>query len=135
MQCISLIPILATLLTQAATAASHDYSQYAGYSLAQWEEMRQEVCGREFGHSAERKTNCDNLINAPDNWVNPKNRYVNLLSTLAPEIKATAKLYDIDPRALVGAILAEDTINDDPADRLQQFLVQTKITPTGTIGG
>ena len=65
----------------------------------------------------------------------PKTRFVNLLSTLAPEIKATAALYDIDPRALVGAILSEDTINDDPADRLQQFLVQTKITPTGTIAG
>ena len=32
-------------------------------------------------------------------WMEPKTRFVNLLSTLAPEIKATAALYDIDPRA------------------------------------
>ena len=91
--CLVPLALLLIAATQTAHAEDYDYSQYAGYSDADWEAMRLEVCSR----GPIVPTVADSGQSGV--WMEPKTRFVNLLSTLAPEIKATAALYDIDPRA------------------------------------
>ncbi len=58
-----------------------------------------------------------------------------LISKFRYEIKVIANKYGVKPEAIVGAILAENTINLGIDDAIQNLLVQLEITPKASIFG
>ena len=77
----------------------------------------------------------ERLRDSDGSWRVPKRATENVLSTLAPEIRRVATLYQVDPRAIVGAILTEHSLNVQMDDDFQDWLVSSGILSTGEIGG
>ncbi len=78
---------------------------------------------------------CGHLKNSDGSFKAPKPEVIALLREMKPIIDESAKLYDVDPRAIAGAILAENSLNVQVADSVQDFLVKYKIAKTGKIFG
>ncbi|MEK7689393.1 MAG: DUF1402 family protein, partial [Bdellovibrionota bacterium] len=72
-----------------------------------------------------------------DQWgyARPLPAISDVLRFLRPELNEIAAKYGIDPRGIAGAILAENSLNQNLEDRFQQFLVDSKISPRGEFLG
>ncbi len=75
------------------------------------------------------------LRDSDGRWKEPKRATVAILEALAPEIRRVAALYHVDPRAIVGAILTENSLNVQADDTFQDWLVSSGVLSTGQIGG
>jgi len=78
---------------------------------------------------------CSHLKNTDGSFKQAKPEVLALLRKLKPVIDKAARDYDVDPRAIAGAILAENSLNVQISDTLQEYLVKLKLTKTGTIFG
>ncbi|MES2801369.1 MAG: DUF1402 family protein [Bdellovibrionota bacterium] len=77
---------------------------------------------------------CGNLVNGSE-LKEPDQALVSLLRRHRAEIHKQARLQNVDPRAITGAILAENTLNIGKTDQIQDFLVNTGIAKNGKLPG
>jgi hypothetical protein len=68
-------------------------------------------------------------------WIQPKPEISALLKKLGPEIQRVAKVLKVDPRAIAGAILAENSMNVGISDGAQDWLVKAGLAKNGKILG
>lgn len=64
------------------------------------------------------------LKDGDDNWKEPSKEVTEALKLLRPIIHRYANVYDVDPRAIVASVLAENSLNVSVDDRAQQYLVK-----------
>lgn len=67
--------------------------------------------------------------------IKPKQKIVLLLKELRDPIKSISEKFEVDPRAVAGGILAENTMNVQVDDDIQEWLVKLRITPAARILG
>ena len=78
---------------------------------------------------------CERLKNSDGTWVKPKKEIVQLLKELAPIIEKHAKTLGVDPQAVAGAIMAENSLNVSISDDVQDLLVKIGVANKGEILG
>ena len=76
-----------------------------------------------------------NLLKFKNQWSTPKKEVVILLKELSPAINKAARDFGIDPRAIAGSILTENSLNVSVSDDIQDWLVKMKIASDGTLLG
>lgn len=70
---------------------------------------------------------CSRLRNSDGSKVQPKPAVKKLIETMADPVHDFAKLYQVDPRAVAGAILAENSMNVQMDDEIQNWIVKNNI--------
>lgn len=75
------------------------------------------------------------LRNSDGSWVKPKKEIALLLETLKDQIDQAATKMKVDRRAIVGAILAENTMNVGISDGAQEWLVKVGLASKGKVLG
>lgn len=70
---------------------------------------------------------CSRLRNSDGSKVEPKPAVKKLIETMADPVHDFAKLYGVDPRAVAGAILAENSMNVQMDDEIQNWMVKNNI--------
>jgi hypothetical protein len=70
---------------------------------------------------------CSRLRNSDGTKVEPKPAVKKLIETMADPVHDFAKLYGVDPRAVAGAILAENSMNVQMDDEIQSWIVKNNI--------
>src|SRR4051812_13556335 len=93
-----------------------------------WEAKYKELCSYDMKW-------CGKIKNSDGTWVKPKKEIVKLLETLEPVIREQAKKLGVDPRAIAGSILAENSLNVSVSDDVQDFLVKAGVASKGSILG
>lgn len=78
---------------------------------------------------------CGKLKNSDGTFVRPKKEIVLLLKELAPVIEAHSATLGVDPRAVAGAIMAENSLNVSISDDVQNLLVKIGVANKGEIFG
>jgi hypothetical protein len=78
---------------------------------------------------------CGKLKNSDGTWVKPKKEIVLLLKELAPIITKHAATLGVDPQAVAGAIMAENSLNVSISDDVQDLLVKIGVANKGEILG
>lgn len=78
---------------------------------------------------------CGKLKNSDGTYVRPKKEIVRLLKELAPIIEKHAATLGVDPRAVAGAIMAENSLNVSISDDVQDLLVKIGVANKGEILG
>jgi hypothetical protein len=68
-------------------------------------------------------------------FIKPKKKILLLLNELREPIKSISEKLGVDPRAVAGAIAAENTMNVQVDDDIQDWLVKLQIAPTASILG
>jgi hypothetical protein len=68
-------------------------------------------------------------------WVKPKPEIVAVLKKLKEPIKTAGQEMGVDPRAIAGCILAENTMNVGVSDQVQDWLVKVGMAKKASIGG
>ena len=116
------VGVLATLLLPASEAIRR--SPWRGEDY--WTRRYRKIC--------EWDSRCLNLHPGED-WAKPSAIITQVLQTLNPTLQSVARLYRIDARALVGVLLAENSMNVTPFDQLQNILASSQILPTGKFLG
>jgi hypothetical protein len=66
-------------------------------------------------------------------WKEPREDLIEILRQLAGTINRTATLYHVPPKAIISVILAEDAMNSNFVDRLEDFLVTKGILAEGKL--
>lgn len=69
--------------------------------------------------------NCD-LLKEEGKFKVPGDPVITLVKNLRPQIFEAARVYEIDPRALIGVLLAEHTLNTSYLDEIQDALLKLK---------
>lgn len=70
---------------------------------------------------------CSRLRNSDGSKVEPKPAVKKLIETMADPVHDFSKLYGVDPRAVAGAILAENSMNVQMDDEIQNWIVKHNI--------
>jgi hypothetical protein len=78
---------------------------------------------------------CRKLKNSDGTFVKPKKEIVLLLKELGPTIEKHAKTLGVDPRAVAGAIMAENSLNVSISDDVQDLLVKIGVAKKGEVLG
>lgn len=78
---------------------------------------------------------CGQLKNQDGTFVQPKQAILELVSQTSPDLKKIAQKLDVSPDAVASAILAENSMNVQADDAVQNALVALKIAPTGSVMG
>lgn len=78
---------------------------------------------------------CGKLKNSDGTWVKPKKEIVLLLKELGPTIQKNAASLGVDPQAVAGAIMAENSLNVSISDDVQDLLVKIGVANKGEILG
>lgn len=78
---------------------------------------------------------CGKIKNSDGTWVKPKKEIVKLLKELAPAIQKHAATLGVDPQAIAGAIMAENSLNVSISDGVQDLLVKIGVANKGEILG
>lgn len=93
-----------------------------------WDKRFEELCTYDVDF-------CGNLKDSNGNWKRPKAEMVMALKELAPVINKAARDFGVDPRAIAGSILAENSLNVSISDDIQDWLVKMKIAGDGDLLG
>ena len=93
-----------------------------------WETKYKDLCS--YDHKW-----CGKVKNSDGTWVKPKKEILKLLQTLEPVIREQATKLNVDPKAIAGSILAENSLNVGVSDDVQDFLVKVGIASNGNILG
>lgn len=93
-----------------------------------WESEFNQLCSYD-------KEWCGRLKYSDGTWVKPKKEILKLLKELAPTIKVQASKLGVDPRAIAGAIMAENSLNVSISDDVQNLLVKMGVAKKGEILG
>ena len=91
-----------------------------------WDEKYQDVC------KYDRR--CDR-IKVNGQWRYPREEIVVFLKEFAPAINKASEDFGVDPRAIVGSIITENSLNVSIADDIQAWLVKTRIASEGNVLG
>ena len=78
---------------------------------------------------------CNRVKNSDGTFARPKKEILALLKELNPIIQASAKRLGIDPRAIAGSIIAENSLNVGISDDVQNLLVKIGVANKGEIFG
>lgn len=78
---------------------------------------------------------CSRLKSYDGSFVGPKEAILEYLSSFSDVIKEKSEKLGIDQRAVAGAILAENSLNVQVDDTVQDFLVKMKLAPKAEIMG
>ncbi|MBI2605106.1 MAG: DUF1402 family protein [Deltaproteobacteria bacterium] len=78
---------------------------------------------------------CKKLKNEDGTWVRPKKEILAALKSLSPKIQTYSEKFGVDPRAVAGAVLAENSLNVSISDNVQDFLVKYGLASGGDILG
>ncbi|CAN5581234.1 hypothetical protein BH10BDE1_BH10BDE1_34020 [soil metagenome] len=87
-----------------------------------------------FEELCKYEKNCQ-LLKDSGGFIKPKKKILLLMTELRDPIKSISKKLGVDPRAVAGAIVAENTLNVQVDDDIQDWLVKLQITPTASILG
>lgn len=90
---------------------------------------------RKFKELCKTDQLCSNLKNPDGTFIKPKQAILELVSQTSPELKEIAKKVGVSPNAVAAAILAENTMNVQADDAVQDALVKLKMAPTGAVMG
>jgi hypothetical protein len=93
-----------------------------------WEKEFQNVCSYDPNF-------CQKLKNTDGTFTRPKKEIVGILKELAPTIKAAATKLGVDPQAIAGAIMAENSLNVGISDKVQNLLVSIGVANKGEVLG
>jgi hypothetical protein len=104
-----------------------------GLPIESWEKRWEELCAYDLGRDG--MVWCRWLKHEDGSWISAKAEILELISLLAPEIRKVARLYEVDPRAIAGVILAENSLNLNLSDEIQDFLVRNRILQTPQLLG
>jgi hypothetical protein len=99
-----------------------------GAAIRDWEKEYKDLC------SYDNKF-CAKLKNSDGTFVRPKKEIVALLKELAPYIEKSAKQLGVDPRAIAGSIMAENSLNVGISDGVQNLLVKIGVANKGEVLG
>ncbi len=78
---------------------------------------------------------CTYVRNADGTFIKPKPAILETVRILRDPIKEVGQKLGVDSRAIAGAILAENTLNVQIDDDIQNFLVRTRLTPSASVFG
>lgn len=78
---------------------------------------------------------CQKLKQADGTFIGPKNHFLVLLNQTSAELKEKSRLLGVDPVAVAGSLLAENSMNVQADDAIQNALVASKILPTASVLG
>lgn len=92
-----------------------------------WKEKHRELCSYD--------KLCKTLIDSDGTFLKPKPEIILALKVLNPIILETAKIYNVDPRAIAGSILSENSLNCTITDDIQNWLVKLHIAKDGSLLG
>lgn len=95
---------------------------------ADWDKEYTELCSYDSKF-------CGKLKNSDGTFVRPKKEVVALLKELAPYIEKSAKQLGVDPRAIAGSIMAENSLNVGISDGVQNLLVKIGVANKGEVLG
>jgi hypothetical protein len=93
-----------------------------------WEKEHKNLCSYDSEF-------CGKLKNSDGTFVRPKKEIVALLKELAPYIEKSAKKLGVDPRAIAGSIMAENSLNVGISDGVQNLLVKIGVANKGEVLG
>ncbi len=79
--------------------------------------------------------NCKKLVNWDGSMKAPKQDMIFLIKKFRSEIIQAGKDYEVDPRAIAGSLLAENSLNVHVDDKLQDDLVRMGLSPEGKLLG
>ena len=79
--------------------------------------------------------NCKKLVNWDGSMKAPKQDMIFLIKKFRSEIIQAGKDYEVDPRAIAGCLLAENSLNVHVDDKLQDDLVRKGLAPEGKVLG
>jgi hypothetical protein len=96
-----------------------------------WKKEWKELCSYDVGYEGTEW--CKKIVNDDQSWKKPKWEVRESLKSLGPIIIETGKKYGVDPRAIAGAVYAENSINVTRVDDFEDFLVKWKIAKNGKI--
>lgn len=89
---------------------------------ARWEQAWEKLCAYDDF--------CHRLKNPKDSsWLNPERLHMEIMKNYRADILKASKIYDIDPRAIVGAFLADLVIIPTHESEIHEYLVNQKILP------
>jgi hypothetical protein len=77
----------------------------------------------------------ERLTNEDGTWKRPKKDVLNALGVLKDKIQDACTKMGVDPRAVAGAVLAENSLNVSVSDGVQDFLVKYGVAKGGKILG
>lgn len=99
------------ILFLSLTSLAHADAQNSQTALTDdpWYKKWQEVCSYDSGWCTKLRTG----LSANGDWTPPKPEIVEILRASRPIIRAAAARYGVDPRAIAGAILTENSLNLD----------------------
>lgn len=89
----------------------------------------------EYDKVKEYDSYASRLKNGDGTWKKPNTTIATLLKELSPEILAASKELDVDPRAIAGSILAENSLNVGVSDGVQDWLVKKGLASKGSMFG
>jgi hypothetical protein len=95
---------------------------------ADWNKKFNDLCSYDLAF-------CHSLKSSDGKWKQPKKEMVMALKELSPSIDKAAKDFGVDPRAIAGSILAENSLNVSISDDIQDWLVKMKIAGDGDLLG
>ncbi|MGZ3775748.1 MAG: DUF1402 family protein [Pseudobdellovibrionaceae bacterium] len=78
---------------------------------------------------------CSQLKSFDGSLSQPKQNILEFVSSFSDVIKEKAQKMGVDPRAVAGSILAENSLNVQVDDTVQDFLVQMRLAPKASIMG
>jgi len=73
---------------------------------------------------------CGKLKNGDGTWVKPKKEIIATLKILKDPIKTQAQAFGVDPRAIAGAIMAENSMNVSISDAAQDLILKAGLAGT-----
>ena len=101
----------------------------------EWRTFHANLCQYDSRYCA-RLTNSGNGSRLDEHgFVRPLPELLDAMRFMRAEIIQIAAEYDVDPRAIAGAILAENTMNVGLGDKVQEFLVMAGTSPKGSVLG
>ena len=115
----------AALIAQGAP--SRAWGADAAATKLDWDQRYKDLCAYDSW--------CQNLKNNDGSIKQPKKEVLEAVRAVQEEIRKAAKDFGVDPRAVAGAIVAENSLNVQISDAVQDFLVKYKIAPKGEILG
>jgi hypothetical protein len=78
---------------------------------------------------------CNSVRTDNGGWVKARPEILKVFEIMRPKLMEYAKKFGVDPRAVVGAVLAENSMNVTRTDDFQDLLVRMKIAPQGNLFG
>ena len=121
--------MLRILQRSAALLLCGSVSLFAQTTKIDWDQKYKDL--KEYDSFAGNLKNSDGTFKAPKKEILAAFKE----PTLNEELYKVAELYKVDPRAIVGAILAENTLNCTRTDTFQDFLVASGVASAGSLLG